>query len=115
MSQLNYKTDECPLCKRELGERIDKPPLIPKAHKGKDVVWIHKICHRAIHAILTEKELQKYYHTPDRLLEHEEIVKFVKWVSKKHIDFYQSMKESKASKGKVFKSKKDMNKYLKAL
>ena len=49
---------------------------------------MHQICHQKIHAVLTETELKTYYHTVERLQEHEEIRKFIKWVAKKEPEFY---------------------------
>ena len=43
----------------------------------------------------TEKELEKYYHTPERIREHEDMKKFIKWVSKKEPDFKSKNKRSK--------------------
>ena len=42
----------------------------------------------------------KYYHTIERLLEHEEIQKFIKWVKNKDPEFYIKHKETKARKSK---------------
>lgn len=49
--------NKCPLCDRELinGGSIDEHHLIPKSHKGKEKVTLHKVCHRALHATFTEK------------------------------------------------------------
>ena len=85
----------CNLCDRPLGDiSIDRHHLIPKARGGKEIVPLHKICHRKIHATFTEKQLEKYYNTFDRLREHEEIQNFIKWVSKKPFDFYDGSKEA---------------------
>ncbi len=96
-------TPNCPLCKRPLGNVWDRHHLIPKSRKGKDVVAIHKICHNKIHTVFTEKELEQYYHTIERLLENEYIQTFVKWVAKKDPDYYEvskSTKERKRKKGR---------------
>lgn len=86
---------KCPLCLRPLGDvNIDGHHLIPKTFKGKDPQVIHRICHRKIHATFTERELLNYYHTWDRLREHSEIEKFVKWVAKKDPGFYDGSKET---------------------
>lgn len=91
----------CPLCGRDIPSgQEDKHHLIPKTFKGKELVSLHKICHRTIHATLTERELLQYYHTIERLLENDTIRKFVKWVSKKPNDFYVSTRETKTRKGK---------------
>jgi len=87
----------CPLCNRVMieGKSIDYHHLIPKAKKGKEAEKIHRICHVKIHSCLSENELQKYYYTWSRLLSHEEIQKFVKWVSKKHPEYYDSSRDTK--------------------
>jgi len=87
------ETQECPICKRPLGHKdtISKHHLIPKSRGGRDseLITIHNICHQKIHSVFTEKELKDHYSTVEKLLEHEEIQKFIKWVAKKHPDFYQ--------------------------
>ena len=81
----------CPLCGRSLGdENINEHHLIPRCFGGKptDKFKIHKICHRKIHSVFTERELVHYYFTWERLLENEEIQKFVKWVKNKPLGYY---------------------------
>lgn len=91
----------CTLCNRPLGTvRLEDHHLVPKTFGGKVTIALHAICHRSIHATLTERELLNYYHTVDRLLEHEQIQKFVNWVSKKPLDFYVSHAETAQRKGK---------------
>ena len=93
--------EKCPICIRELGDvNVDKHHLIPMTHGGKEKFLIHKICHRKIHATFTEKELEKKYFTWAELLTHPEIQKFVEWVKKKPIDFYDGSNETQERKGK---------------
>lgn len=93
--------NNCCVCNRPLeGGVVQAHHLIPKTFKGSETVDIHKICHRKIHATFTERELQKYYHTPERILESEHIQSFVKWVAKKPADFDSKTKETKERKGK---------------
>lgn len=75
----------CEICDRPLveGPTINEHHLIPKTYKGRDTITIHVICHSKIHSVFSEKELYEYYHTPERLRSHPEIMKFIKWVSKK--------------------------------
>lgn len=61
--------------------------LLPKTFKGKETIILHKICHSKIHSVFTERELFNHFHTPERILEHEEMQKFVRWVSKKDPEF----------------------------
>lgn len=79
----------CPICDRLLGTvNVDRHHLTPKCRGGKEQYFIHKICHRKIHATFTEKELEKKYHTWSELREHEEIKKFMLWVAKKPPEYY---------------------------
>ena len=85
----------CQICNRELGTvLIDEHHLIPKTFKGKETISIHKVCHRKLHSVFTPREMQHYYHTVERLREHEEIQKFIKWVAKKPIDYYSGSDET---------------------
>jgi hypothetical protein len=91
--------DTCPLCTRELvpGASIDEHHLIPKLKGGRKgpTVMLHKVCHAKIHSVFKEGELARTYNTIEKLLEHEEIQKFVVWVAKKHPEFYESSKRNK--------------------
>jgi hypothetical protein len=92
---------KCGLCNRELGEvRIEEHHLVPKTFKGKDTVPLHKMCHQKIHSTFAERELLHYYHTFERLLEHEEIQKFVAWISKKPPEYYDKNNDTKDRKRK---------------
>ena len=93
----------CEICFRTMmedGVSCDDHHLIPKSKRGKDVIRIHKICHRKIHSIWTEKELAEYYNTPARIREYDEMVKFTKWVKKKPPDYYSGTKDSNVRKSK---------------
>ena len=77
--------ETCPLCGRELidGPSINEHHLVPRTFRGREKVRMHRICHNKIHSVFSERELARYYHTWERLLENEEIRKFVSWVQKK--------------------------------
>lgn len=80
----------CPICDREMweGSSIDRHHFYPKCKGGRETEWTHKICHRKIHSIFTENELAKEYNNAEVVRTHPEIIKFIKWVSKKDPDFY---------------------------
>jgi len=82
--------DLCPLCGRPLldGPSVNEHHLVPRTYRGRSTVRMHRICHNKIHSVFTERELAQYYHTVERLLENEEIRKFVEWVRKKDPDYY---------------------------
>jgi 5-methylcytosine-specific restriction endonuclease McrA len=80
----------CAICGRPLAGICNRHHLIPlsRGGRGTTTLLLHKICHDKIHSVLPESELKRYYHTIERLREHEEIAAFIKWVQKKEPEFY---------------------------
>ena len=70
-----------PLCLRSFPANVVrlKHHLIPKLKGGKtgERALLRHICHKEIHACLTEAELAKDYHSIDALRQHPRIVKFI--------------------------------------
>jgi hypothetical protein len=83
---------DCPLCGRPLlaGPSVDEHHLVPKSKGGKSKALIHRICHRKIHATLSERELATNYNNWAALLSHPEIAVFVSWVANKSATFYDN-------------------------
>ena len=81
---------KCPICNRDMIEDcfVDRHHFFPKCRGGKETEYIHKICHRKIHSLFTEKLLEKKYNTAESVREHPEIRKFVEWISNKDPKFY---------------------------
>lgn len=77
----------CGLCGRPIPPGVPQSlhHLIPrlKGGKGGPTVLLHHICHREIHATLTEAELARSYATLDALRAHPRLGKFARWVSKR--------------------------------
>ena len=77
----------CALCGRPIPPDVpqSKHHLVPKLRGGKggETVLLHHICHREIHATLTEAELARDYATTDALRVHPRLAKFIAWVSKR--------------------------------
>ena len=96
---MSTETKTCVICCRELGSEtlLSKHHLIPKSKGGRHspTILIHNICHQKIHSVFTEKELKNHYNTVEKLLANEAMSKFVKWVGKKHIDFYEVNRKMK--------------------
>jgi hypothetical protein len=85
----------CPLCERAIpNSQKDAHHLIPKSKGGKVTEYLHRICHRQIHALFTETELAAQLNTAENLKAHPEMVKFIEWVKTKHIDFYERTSKS---------------------
>ena len=76
----------CPLCLRSIPANVaqSKHHLIPKLKGGKtgETVLLHHICHKEIHASLTEAELARDYHSIDAVRQHPRIAKFINWIKK---------------------------------
>jgi hypothetical protein len=82
------------------GPSINKHHLIPKTFGGIDAVWIHVICHTKIHSVFTERELFNRFHTFERLVEHPEMEKFVKWVRKRHPEYRDKNRATRDKRGR---------------
>lgn len=86
----------CPICGREIpDEQLDAHHLVPKSKGGKVTEYLHRICHRQIHALFTETELAKQYSTVEAILGHSEMQKFVAWVKRKPAGFIDGAKRSR--------------------
>jgi hypothetical protein len=79
---------DCFLCARPLGRRIEWHHPVPKSRGGRARMPIHPICHRTIHAALSNKALEREFSTADALRSHPEIARFLAWVRGKDPDFH---------------------------
>ena len=85
----------CPLCERPIPPaQRDAHHLVPKSKGGRQTAFLHRICHRQIHALLTETELARKYATVDALLAHPGLQAFLAWVKTKPNDFFASTRKS---------------------
>lgn len=88
--------DACELCRRS-GLRLTKHHLIPRTrHKNKQnkrlftrrevkerIAMLCIACHKHVHTLLTEKELEREFNTIVALLAHPGIARFVAWIESK--------------------------------
>lgn len=85
----------CPLCERPISDaQKDAHHLIPKSRGGRHTEYLHRICHRQIHALFSEAELERQYNNVEALLGHPEMARFVAWVRTKPEDFYERARKS---------------------
>lgn len=85
----------CPLCGRPIPlSQRDAHHLVQKSRGGVETVWLHRICHRQIHALFTETELARHYRTAEALRAHEEMARFLAWVRTKPADFFERTRKS---------------------
>jgi len=103
MSKKNEKIiiGQCPICDRDMieGPTIDKHHFVPKCRGGKETEYVHKVCHNKIHKVWpNEKDLEREYNDPEKIKEHPEMQKFIKWVKKKDSEFYDKSDKQKSKK-----------------
>lgn len=69
------------------GPFIDRHHFVPKCEGGKESEFLHKVCHRKIHSLWTEKELAREFNDPNKIKEHPEMQKFLTFIRKKEPNF----------------------------
>lgn len=79
---------DCALCGRPLGRSVEWHHVVPKSRGGRETLPLHPICHRAIHANVSNKELARLYSTLEALRAREDIAAFLKWIADKPPDFH---------------------------
>lgn len=89
----------CPLCDRKIPlSQRDTHHLVPKSKGGRDTEYLHRICHRQIHALFTETELARQFNSVDALLAPPDMANFVAWVKTKPDDFMERTRKSQRLK-----------------
>ena len=90
----------CELCGRA-GAPLTRHHLVPRARihgrrgasrleKQGDLMRVAalcKACHRFVHVVLTEREMEQQFNTVGRLKAHPEIARFVEWIRTKPAGF----------------------------
>ncbi|MCA9070422.1 MAG: HNH endonuclease [Planctomycetaceae bacterium] len=89
----------CPICQHEYARsELTKHHLVPKSRKGKITVPLCRPCHRQIHALYTEKELEENFGTLESLLEAELLQPWIRWIRKRKPTAHIKTKTSKRKK-----------------
>lgn len=68
--------------------QADRHHLDPQSKGGRRTEFMHRVCHRQVHALLTESELAGQYATVEALLQHPELRAFLAWVKTGPEDFF---------------------------
>jgi len=103
-------TGNCAICGRD--ETLTRHHLIPRTRHPnkrnkrdfdraivKKTVGICRPCHSQIHAVLTEKELERDYRDVDSLRRHPEIAKFALWIAAKPHGFKPQVHSQRRGQG----------------
>lgn len=74
---------QCELCERDVA-LYSSHHLVPKSRikKSGKLIILCSACHKMIHRIFTNLELEKQYYNLLRIKSHPEIIKFLMWVQK---------------------------------
>jgi hypothetical protein len=96
----------CALCQRE--EILTRHHLIPRTRHHnqrnkrefarelvRQTLGLCRGCHSQVHALLTEKELEREWNTIEKLREHPEVKKFAAWMTKKPPGFKPRVKATR--------------------
>ncbi|MCA9074083.1 MAG: hypothetical protein KDA93_03550 [Planctomycetaceae bacterium] len=74
----------CVVCEHEYPRsELTKHHLVPKSRRGKETVLTCRACHSQIHALFTEKELERHYGTQDLLLDAEALQPWIAWIRRR--------------------------------
>jgi hypothetical protein len=84
----------CALCERPLGRQVEWHHVVPKSEGGRVTVPVHPICHRTIHASVTNADLARVYPTIEALRRREDIQRFLRWIADKPPDFHAPTRKS---------------------
>lgn len=75
----------CPICGRSMiaGPSVDEHHWVPKSEGGRETAWLHRVCHRTLHARFSERELARDYSTPEAVRADPAVARFIRWVRKR--------------------------------
>ena len=92
----------CPFCTRPIPPDVAQSlhHLVPRSKGGKrgPTVLLHEICHKEIHATLSEGEIARTFNTMEALRAHPKLEKFADWVSKRPPEFLSPSKGGRRKK-----------------
>lgn len=65
------------------GPSVDEHHWVPRSYGGRETAFLHRVCHRAVHARFSDSELARDYATAEQVRADPVMVRFVAWVRKR--------------------------------
>jgi hypothetical protein len=100
LSEASEDDPVCALCGRPIPADVPKSlhHLVPKLKGGKGgpTVLLHHLCHKEIHATLSEAELARDFASPEALRAHPRLARFVEWVRRRPPQFLSRVPKTRA-------------------
>ncbi|MBH0228741.1 HNH endonuclease [Halobacillus yeomjeoni] len=93
--------ETCELCSRSPVVTTEHH-LVPRQFGGVNgpTIMLCDACHRQIHALFTNEELAAFYHSVERLRDHPDMKKYLKWVQKQDPEKKITIRKSNRKKNR---------------
>ena len=86
----------CALCRHEYDRReLTRHHVVPKSRGGTDIVLLCRLCHKQVHALFTERELEEQYGTLEKLESAPDLQPFLKFVRRRKPTSHIAVKSSR--------------------
>lgn len=69
------------------GPSLDRHHWVPRTEGGREWAFLHRICHRMIHRVFSERELAAAYSDAGAIRAHPEMRRFVAWVRRQPAEY----------------------------
>ena len=84
MDVAQHESLACPICEHGYTRReLTRHHLVPKSRKGRETVLLCRSCHRQIHALFTEKEIERCYSSLETLMGSPEMNAWMQFIRKR--------------------------------
>ena len=88
--------ERCALCERPLGAKVEWHHLIPKSQGGRVTAPVHPICHRTIHALVSNRHLATEFAEIEVLRARPDVQRYLRWIADKPPDFNAPTRRARA-------------------
>ncbi len=82
------------------GPSLDRHHFVPKSQGGDPNAWqwVHRVCHRKLHSLFTDRELAEHYASPQAIHAHPDMAAFIRWIRRKPAEYYTRSRTAKRKK-----------------